>query len=115
MAIGKNSKLTVSMTFGVVVVLGITLWNSIQSSNQELKEVVQQEDIYCISAVCISADTAIKCLELDPSISHLIITGDPQVRDASRLIIKPSDKSCGRSSLKRNRSYTPVGSGLTEK
>lgn len=70
-------------------------------SQEELQRVVQQEDIYCISAICLSDGAVNKCLELQPSNSHVIITDDPLVQDANRLIVKPTKNSCGRGSMFR--------------
>lgn len=89
----------IGITF--VVVIGLAVHSVVDQNRDEIEKVVQQEDIHCISAVCISDGSVNKCLELQPSLSHVIITDDPLIKDANRLIIKPTNNSCGRGSILR--------------
>lgn len=95
----RKGRWIIGITFVVAIVLAF--YSVRDQSLDEIERVVQQEDIHCISALCISDGSVNKCLELQPSLSHVIITDDPIIQDANRLIVKPTENSCGRGSILR--------------
>lgn len=95
----SKGRWVITITF--VVAIGLAIYGVRDQSQNEIERVVQQEDIHCISAICISDGSVNKCLELQPSLSHVIITDDPIIQDANRLIMKPTENSCGRGSILR--------------
>jgi len=85
----------ISMIAAALIVLAIALNQTVFKEESLSKRVVKQEDIYCISAVCIIEGSTTKCMEINPSISHMIISEDPQVKQSYRLVVNPTDKVCG--------------------
>ena len=79
----------------LIIVLAITLNQTVFSNKGIEESVVRQEDIYCISAMCLIEGSVSKCTELNPTISHLVISEDPKIKGAHRLILNPTDNLCG--------------------
>lgn len=79
----------------LIAVLLITINQTVFSNKGIEESVVRQEDIYCISAMCLIDGSVSKCTELNPTISHLVISEDPKVKGAHRLILNPTSKLCG--------------------
>ena len=99
----------------LLIVLAITLNNTWVKKETVNQRIVKQEDIYCISSLCLIEGTKTRCIESNPAISHMIVTEDPQIKDAYRLIVNPTNRSCGfNSTLTIDSTGLPIDDQLDE-
>lgn len=81
----------------LLVVAFITINQTLDSGKDTDERVVRQEDVYCVSAICLLEGPTSKCTELNPSVSHVVITEDPKVKGAHRIVVNPTGNLCGTS------------------
>lgn len=79
----------------VVIVITVILHFSGAFDNSK-NDVISSEEIYCITAVClVDPNLGSDCKEMKPVTAHVVVTSDMNVPGGKRIIIEPSNKSCG--------------------
>ena len=90
-----NPKFNMLLNAALVAVVLTVCLHFYQSTSLEKDKLIEQEDIICLVAVCISEKGAgDQCFEINPSLAVVSVTKDSNEPGGKRLIIEPSLKSC---------------------
>jgi hypothetical protein len=96
----KKFKVVNWVMYGFLIIFVLIAISNLTNQNQSSRDrVVRDEDIYCVSAICLVDGPISRCLSISPTVSHMIVTDDAEIKDAHRLIVKPTNRACGRTTV----------------
>ena len=89
----KKFKILILVLFVIVLTTSIghfTVSNQIQSERSKI-----QEDITCVSAICVDTGIGDECFSIPSTLSKVSIVADLNVLGAKRILVEPGTNACG--------------------
>ncbi len=94
----RLAQITIVVVIAFALVAGVVQMGKDKENDKD--RAVSQEFVGCLSAICINKGPGQPCLELNSSITTVVVTEDANIIGAKRIVIQTSDKSCGTSNFK---------------